>query len=362
MYTNSSINIKTKLPVTIYDIAREAHVGIGTVSRVFNNRPNVSDETRTKILAIAERMRYQPHASAQALARKHAYTLSVIIPFFTNYFSIEVLKGMQDTLAETGYDILLHGVNNTEQVDDFLRRGMKKGRVDGMIFVSMTLSDKHTKQIMEQKIPVVLVDTYRPEFDSIRVKNYEGALLATQHLIRLGHKRIGMINANMRSFPAQERFKGFRDAMQGSALDVSDEYVVSSTNVKQDGFNKNAGYIAMKELLERTPRRPSALFVSSDVQAIGVLSAMEERGLRAPEDIAIVSCDDIELAKHFHLTTMHQPMYEMGELAIRKIIHRIQAPTDPAVLESFTPVLVIRESCGGNKEYSQFDEPISQTS
>ncbi len=349
------------MPVTIYDIAREAHVGIGTVSRVFNNRPNVSDDTRIRILAIAEKMHYQPHASAQALARKHAYTLSVVMPFFTNYFSIEVLKGMQDTLAETGYDILLHGVNNTEQVDDFLLRGMKKGRVDGMIFVSMALSDKHTRQILEHKIPVVLLDTYRPEFDSIRVKNYEGAFHATQHLIRLGHTRIGMINASMRSFPAQERCRGFKDALQESGHEFSDRCIVSSDNDKQDGFNKNAGYNAMKELLERGMPRPTAVFVSSDVQAIGVLSAMEERGLRAPGDIAVVSYDDIELAKHFHLTTMHQPMYEMGELAIRKIIHRIQFPAEPPALESFTPALVIRETCGGNKEYSQFDDAQVQT-
>jgi LacI family transcriptional regulator len=238
---------------------------------------------------------------------------------------------------------------------------MKKGRVDGMIFVSMALSDKHTKQILEQKIPIVLVDTYRPEFDSIRIKNFEGAFHATQHLIRLGHKHIGMINASMRSHPAQERFRGFQEALQGSNIELCSDCIVSSTNDKQDGFNKNAGYTAMKELLERGTPPPTAIFVSSDVQAIGVLSAMEERGLHAPHDIAIVSYDDIELAKHFHLTTMHQPMYEMGELAIRKIIHRIQSPTDPPVLESFTPALVVRESCGGNKEYSQFDDAQPQT-
>jgi len=348
------------LGITIYDIAREAKVGIGTVSRVFNDSPNVSDKTRSKILAVAERMRYQPHASAQALARKHSYTLSVIIPFFTNYFSIEVLKGMQETLAETGYDILLHGVNNTEQIDEFLRRGMKKGRVDGMIFVSMNLMDKQTRLIQEQKLPVVLLDTYRPEFDSIRVENFEGALHATQYLIRLGHRRIGMINASMRSFPAQERFKGYKEALRGAGIELSDECIVSSSNDKQDGFNKNAGYTAMKELLEREIQRPTAVFVSSDVQAIGVLSAMEERALHCPEDIAIVSYDDIELAKHFHLTTMHQPMSEMGELAIRKIIHRIEFPDDPPALESFTPALVVRESCGGNKEYSQFDDAQTQ--
>ncbi|HLP16562.1 MAG TPA: LacI family DNA-binding transcriptional regulator [Bacteroidota bacterium] len=344
------------MPITIYDIAREAKVGIGTVSRVFNNRPNVAEETRARILAIAERMRYQPHASAQALARKHAYTLSVIIPFFTNYFSIEVLKGMQDTLAETGYDILLHGVNNTTQIGEFLKRGLKKGRVDGMLFVSMTLSDKYTKLISEQKIPIVLVDTYRPEFDSIQVKNYEGAFQAALHLVHLGHKKIGMINANMRSMPAQERFRGFRDALEQSGIALPTEYVVSSSNEKQDGFNKNAGYLAMKELLETAQPHPTAVFVSSDVQAIGVLSAMEEKGMSAPHDIAVVGYDDIELAQHFHLTTMHQPMYEMGELAIRKIIHRIQSPNDPPTLESFTPALVVRETCGGNKEYSQFEE------
>lgn len=344
------------MTVTIYDIAREAHVGIGTVSRVFNNRPNVSDDTRSRVLAVAEKMRYQPHASAQALARKHAYTLSVIIPFFTNYFSIEVLKGIQDTLAETGYDILLQGVNNTSEVDEFLNKGMKKGRVDGILFVSMPLSDAHVKRIQEQKLPIVLVDSYRPEFDSIQVMNYKGAFQATEHLIHIGHKRIGMINANMKSFPAQERYLGFTDALKKHGIELLPQFIVSSNSEKQDGFNKNAGYTAMKQLLEQNTERPTAVFVSSDVQAIGVLGAMEEQGLRAPQDIALVGYDDIELAKHFHLTTMHQPMYELGELGVRKLIHRIQAPDDPPVIDSFTPTLVVRESCGGNIEYSQFED------
>ena len=339
------------MSVTIYDIAREANVGIGTVSRVLNNSANVTTETREKVITIARRLNYQPHAFAQALARKRSNTLSAIIPFFTSYFFIEVLQGVQETLTSMGYDLIIHGVNDHEQVADYLRRSMRKGRVDGTLLFSLELPGDIADEFRERRLPLVLVDTFHPSFDSIRVDNTSGAAVATQHLVDLGHRRIGMINANLKSAPARERLASFRQTLAANRLSVHAEDIINSAEVKNDGFSRESGYHCMKQFLDRGGDRPTAFFVSSDIQAIGVLAALRESGLHVPQDVALVSFDDVELAKNFDLTTMSQPMFKMGELAVRKMMERIEQPDAPVTSVNFTPELVVRASCGANRTY-----------
>lgn len=339
------------MSVTIYDIAREANVGIGTVSRVLNNSANVTSQTRERVITIARRLNYQPHAFAQALARKRSNTLSAIIPFFTNYFFIEVLQGVQETLTSLGYDLIIHGANSQDQVDEYLQRSMRKGRVDGTLLFSLELSESNAEEILERKIPLVLVDTFHPKFDSIRVDNAMGAKIATEHLIALGHRSIGMINANLKSAPAKERLSSFRRTAAEHGLSINDDLIVNSSDTKNDGFSRESGYHSMKEFIARGTALPSAFFVSSDIQAIGVLAALREAGIRVPEDMAIVSFDDVELAKNFDLTTMSQPMFKMGELAVKKMLERIENPNAPVTSVDFKPTLVIRASCGANRKY-----------
>ena len=339
------------MSVTIYDIAREANVGIGTVSRVLNNSANVTSQTRERVITIARRLNYQPHAFAQALARKRSNTLSAIIPFFTNYFFIEVLQGVQETLTSLGYDLIIHGANSQDQVDEYLQRSMRKGRVDGTLLFSLELSENNADEILERKIPLVLVDTFHPKFDSIRVDNAMGARIATEHLLSLGHRSIGMINANLKSAPAKERLSSFRRTVAEHGLNINDDLIVNSSDAKNDGFSRESGYHSMKEFIARGTALPTAFFVSSDIQAIGVLAALREAGIRVPEDMAIVSFDDVELAKNFDLTTMSQPMFKMGELAVKKMLERIENPNAPVTSVDFKPTLVIRASCGANRKY-----------
>ncbi len=339
------------MSVTIYDIAREANVGIGTVSRVLNNSANVTTETRERVITVARKLNYQPHAFAQALARKRSNTLSAIIPFFTNYFFIEVLQGVQETLSSLGYDLIIHGANNQQQVAEYLQRSMRKGRVDGTLLFSLELPENFVEEFRQQKVPLVLVDTFHPAFDSIRVDNAGGATIATEHLISLGHRNIGMINANLQSAPARERLASFRQTLQQAGIQIPDGNIVNSAEEKNDGFSRESGFRGMMEFLGRGLPLPTAFFVSSDIQAIGVLAALRERNIRVPEDVAIVSFDDVELAKNFDLTTMRQPMFKMGELAVKKMIERIEHPEAPVSSVSFKPGLVIRASCGANKQY-----------
>ena len=334
--------------VTIYDLAREAGVGIGTVSRCLNNHPSVSAHTRAKVLAVVKRLSYQPHAYAQRLASKKANTISAIIPYFTNYFFIQVLQGVQDKAAEIGFDLILYGVNNPAQAEYYLRRSLHRGHVDGVMFFSMKFPDTYVAKFKQINLPLVLVDAYHPQFDSIRVKNREGAMLATRHLLQLGHRNIAMINASLDTQPARDRMDGYRAALEESGIAFAMERVFISGIGKQDGFNRESGHASMRDLIRTNTRANSitAVLIASDVQAIGALEAARELGVRVPEDIAIVSYDDIELAQHAQLTTMRQPMHEMGILALEKLVTRMKDPESPPTLTSFLPELVIRQTCG----------------
>lgn len=344
------------MPATIYDIAKRAKVGVGTVSRVLNNHPNVSSKTRERVLKVANDLNYQPHAFAQGLARKKTNTIAAIIPFFTNYFFIEVLQGIQDKMLTFGYDMMLYGLNENdpEQFESYLLRATQKGRADGVMLFSLRLPDFFGERYRHVNQPMVLVDCYHPEFDSITVDNRAGAYAATKHLIDLGHRRIGMINANPISPPAKQRYEGYKSALIENGLPFDEKLYRSSKIMKYDGFSREAGYVSMIELLDLSPDvRPTAIFVSSDVQAMGALSAMRDRKLSAPDDIAIVGYDDIELAQHIGLTTVSQPMYEMGVLSVGRMLDRLSNRNGAVTHTSFTPKLIVRETCGQHRAHGE---------
>ena len=334
------------MSVTIYDIAREANVGIGTVSRVFNNHPSVSDETRSRVLQVAKRLDYHPHPYARGLARKRTNSILAVVPFFTSFFFVEVLQGVQAKLAELDCDMILYGVNHPDQVGASLRRNSARNRVDGILFFSMKLPPESAEQYQSLKTPLVLVDTYHPDFDSLSVENIQGAYAATKHLISLGHRNIGMLNANLESVPARERLQGFQMAMKESDLTPNPRFVKRSASPHLDGFTREVGYELMKEFLQLGSDMPSAIVVASDIQAVGALAALQEAGLRCPEDVALIGFDDIIIAGSLGLSTMRQPMYEMGSLAIEKLMLRMSDAERPPSHMTFTPKLVVRKTCG----------------
>jgi LacI family transcriptional regulator len=297
-----------------------------------------------------KRLHYQPHASAQRLASKKTNTVSAIIPFFTNYFFVQVLQGVQDKAFELGIDLILYGVNHPEQAEFYLKRSMNRGHVDGVMFFSMKLPDSYVARFQQMVLPLVMVDAVHPKFDSIKVENREGALLAVRHLVSLGHKEIAMINASLKTQPARDRMDGYRAALEEADIPFSMDRVFVSSIGRQDGFNRDAGRASMRELIRsRSGGGPiTAVFVASDVQAIGVLEVARELSISIPSDLAVVGFDDIELAQHMGLTTMRQPMYDMGELAMERLSARMRDPQAPATITSFMPELVVRESCGAH--------------
>jgi LacI family transcriptional regulator len=341
------------MAVTIYEVAKKAGVGIGTVSRALNNSSRILPETRDRVLKVIKALNYQPHAMAQGLARKKTLTIAVLVPFFPGHFYVELLKGIQQAAARHKYDLILYSIENNK--DFYLKRALQRRRVDGVLLVSLPLTDHYAREFRRRQLPLVLVDMYHPEFDSITVNNQAGAYLAAQHLIRLGHRRLAMITGHLDCAPAQHRHRGFKKALHEAGIPVSEDLLISSDSLPgeavrvNDGFNKDTGYLAMRQLLALNGKRPTGVFIASDIQAMGAMKAVQESGLRVPHDLAIVGFDDIELAEYAGLTTMRQPMFQMGEHAVERLMALIDDPNAPRQHQRIGTELVIRESCGEKK-------------
>lgn len=271
-----------------------------------------------------------------------------VIPFFTTFFFMEILQGVQSKLSELECDLILYGVNHPDQVEESLRHHVLRSRVDGMLFFSMRMPDSFVDQFLHHRTPLVLVDGYHKRFDSLTVDNQQGAYAATRHLISLGHRRIGILNANVDSIPARERLRGFKRAMEENNLPIPPSMIKNSTLPRLDGFTRESGSELMKQFIDLGRNMPTAVFVTSDIQASGALSAMSETGIKCPGDIAIVGFDDIELASHLGLSTMRQPMFEMGVLASEILAARQKNPQLPVSHSMFVPKLIIRTSCGAS--------------
>ncbi|MFQ5603104.1 MAG: LacI family DNA-binding transcriptional regulator [bacterium] len=335
------------MAVTIYDVAKKAGVGIGTVSRAINDSPLISQKTKKKVLKAIKVLNYQPHTVAQSLARKKTNTIACIIPFFTGYFFVELLRGIQRKITDYKYDLILYSVDVTHKKETFLQKTLEERRVDGVLLISLEISREFAKKFTTCNFPIVLVDSHHAGLDSITVDNLEGAYIATQHLINLGYQKIAMIDGQLKSFPAKLRLQGYKNAMRDHHIKFDENYFVACDFASEaDGFNKEAGYTAMQQLLNLGEKRPQAVFVSSDIQAIGAMQAIKERNLIIPDDIAVVGFDDIELAQYIGLTTIRQPTMQMGELAVERLMEKILHRPENRFKRQFHTELVIRESSG----------------
>ncbi|GJQ20066.1 MAG: LacI family transcriptional regulator [Bacteroidia bacterium] len=336
------------MSVTIYDIARKAKVGIGTVSRVFNNHPSVSARTRNRVLAVARKLHYRPHPVARALAGQHSNSILAFVPFFPTHFFSEVLQGVQSRLSDLDWELILYGINHPDQLESSIQRHAVRSHMNGILLFSMRIREKYAKHLLSLKPTLVLVDAFHPLFDSITVNNRRGGYLATQHLIASGHRRVGFLNANPHSTPARERLKGYKDAMKEADLEIRPEWVRQSRSKELDGFTRETGTHLMKEFLTLGTKRPTAVFVASDIQAIGALRALEESGLRCPDDMALVGFDDIELSQYLNISTIRQPMFQMGALAVDIFHRRLVDRKSPPTHTQFVPELVVRKSSNGH--------------
>jgi LacI family transcriptional regulator len=349
-------NYPASLGVTIYDIAERASVSIATVSRVLNNQARVAQKTRRRVLEVASELGYQPHASAQSLARRKSSLISAVIPMITNYFFMEVLRGLQDRLAVSEFDLLVYTARTMEEVGTQLDRALHRGRSDGAMIFSTPVDDDRIAKLRRSGQRAVFVDCSHPDFDSVSIDNELGGYLATGHLIEQGHSRIGLIMGHVGSVPAHDRYQGYCRALQDERIPVDHDIVMASTDQTRHGFSEAQGYTAMNALLDRG--KPDAVFVTSDVQAVGALAAVQDRGLAVPHDVAIIGFDDLHFSRHIGLSTLRQPMYDMGRLATEMLLTRIAEPELGARHTVLAPSVVVRRSTVLEDKSSGMDDML----
>ncbi len=339
------------MAATIYDIAERAGVSTATVSRVLNKTSEVRAATRDRVLEAAEALNYQPHASAQNLARQRTNYIAVVAPVVANYFYMRVMRGIQHVLAEENYDLMIHVPPHPEHADKRLESALQPGRSDGVLLLSTPPSESWAKRLRNADRPTVLVDAHHPDIESIAVDNERGGYKATEHLLSLGYERIAHITAHPEPPPATQRRRGYERALEAAGRSV-DDALIAAADALPFAFAEKGGYRAMQTLLEQRPR-PDAVFAASDMQAVGALRAVHDAGLTVPDDIAIVGFDDIDLSEFVGLTTLRQPAQAIGRRAAEALLRHIESPNHPVSSTVLAPQLIVRATCGAESDSDQ---------
>jgi LacI family transcriptional regulator, galactose operon repressor len=331
------------MAATIHDVALEAGVGIGTVSRVANNSPRVKPATRERVQTAIDRLNYKPDPIARSLISKRTNSLGVIVPFFTRPFFMEVLRGVEAVSVRFGRELVLYNVETKAQGDRYFSELPMHRKVDGLLIVSLTPDNAVSCRLKDLGLPVVLIDAYSPMFTSLVVNNVEGAYQAVRCLIEKGHRRIGFINGeiegNFKFNKANDRLIGLHRAFGEADLLFEPELVLTSE------WSRMGGKQAALQLLSQL-KRPTAIFAASDIQAVGVLEAAKDLGILVPEQLSVIGFDGIEVSELLDLTTVQQPMQEMGEVAAAALVELIDNSTQTPELIRFDTRLVERHTTG----------------
>lgn len=315
---------------TIKDVARTANVSTATVSRILNGQTGYTEETRNRVLETIARLGYKRNALASGLVSKRTHTLGVLLPSVTSRFASELLAGVEGEASTRNYSAIICNTDrNGRRTEEYLRVLAEK-QVDGLVFTSEFLTDEYEHLVEEMRVPMVLVATMsrRYPIPYVRVDDRHASYSAGKYLADRGHRRIGMVGGTKSDPVAGEpRVEGFRQALADAGTELPDACITYGD------FHFESGRVAALELLRR-PQELTAVFAASDEMALGVISAAWELGLRVPDDLSIIGYDDTKdaLMAIPPLTTVHQPIAEMGATAVRLLL---EGGTESTVLPSW---------------------------
>lgn len=325
---------------TIHDVARRAGVGVGTVSRVINDSPLVSDATRAKVEAVIEELNFRPSTLGRALSLGKATTLGIVAPFLTHPSVVERLRGISSVIQGSDLDMVLYDIETVAQRDEVMGTLARRGHTAGMLLVSLPPTDADLALLQRGGIPAVVIDGRSDDVPHLYIDNVTGGRIATQHLLDLGHRRIGFVGdlyASDFGFTSSvDRSAGYRKALSDAGIDPDPDLIRLGPHGKE-----SAAQLA-RELLE-VDDRPTAVVAASDLQALGVIEELRSHGLSVPEDMSVVGFDDIEVANYLNLTTVHQPLYESGQLGAQRLMSLIAGEEIPKS-EELELTVVVRSS------------------
>jgi len=327
---------------TIKDVAKLAEVHPSTVSRVINNDPRISEKTKDKVLLIIKKLGYTPNAIARGLKTKRTFTLGMLIPDITNPFFAEIARGVEDAANKNNFNVILCNTDDKLKKEKTYLEILREKRVDGLILGTAHIRDKSILELEKIKFPYMLVSRNIEGLDKncIIVDDVEGGMMATEYLIKLGHRRIAHITGPIKTRSALNRLKGYQLAFKKHKIEYNDELV------GEGDFRIKGGYQAMKKFL-KLPEPPTAIFAANDLLALGAMQAIQKKKYHIPEDFCIIGFNDISLASFVYppLTTIRQPMQEMGALAVKMLLKIIEDGEFNQKKVTLKPKLIIRESC-----------------
>lgn len=325
---------------TIRDVAKLAEVSVSTVSRVLNKNGYVNKETEQKVLQAIELLQYEPSAVARGLAGKKTRTMALILPDITNPFFPELARAVEDVARTYGYTVILCNSDDQGEKEKSYIEVLKKKYIDGILFASNTIGEDDLKRLKAKDIPLVVLDRAPSHLACSVVcsNNVEGAKMAVQHLLQMGCRKVGHIYGPQDLITAKERLIGYEDTVRNF------EWYTPSLMVP-GFFHMDGGQQAVTGLLDRHPD-VDGIFVGNDLMAVGVLKGLHRMGIRVPDQVALCGFDGISITRMTEpeLSTIAQPIYDMGALATRILIKKIEGLNIEDQLYELDVKLVIRDS------------------
>ncbi|MDD5658850.1 MAG: LacI family DNA-binding transcriptional regulator [Actinomycetota bacterium] len=332
--------------ITLNDVSKSAGVSIKTVSRVINDSKYVKKETKKKVLEVIKKLNYKPDYFARNLKKKRSNVIGYIIPDFTNQFFGMVFNGIEREFRKAGYNILVSNSDGEEKLEEKSIDVLISNRVEGIIFASTGLSGEYVKkQIEEFKIPFILIDNKLKgiKMNCVLHDNVKGAEILTNHLIKVHNKsKIAFIAGPIYETSSKRRLEGYKNSLMDNNIEIKESFI------KVGQWNNNSGYKLTKQLFNQK-EKPDSIFIAGSSMALGVLKALKEIDLNVPEDIKLVSFDNLDFVEAIQppLTTLDRIEEKIGTEAAKMLINKIENKDWNNYDEVYISMeIVIRESCG----------------
>ncbi|MDR3572752.1 MAG: LacI family DNA-binding transcriptional regulator [Anaerolineaceae bacterium] len=330
-----------KTAPTIYDVASKAGVSISTVSRVLNNPEKVNEETRFSVMSAIEKLGFIPRAEARARALKTFQRIGVLTPHFTAPSFVQRLRGVSAALRSTKSELIIFTVETSGQLNSYLETLPINHNLDGLIIMSLQFKNDYAKRLLAHGLQTVLVEYPHNILNSIEIDDVGGGKLAAHYLINKGYQVFGFVGDTVVPefgiHPITMRLSGFRQGLAGNGFLLEDENVLIASYDMEDTRQKAVQFL-------RKANRPTAIFAATDLQAIAILRAAREIGLRVPQDLAIIGFDNLDLAEYVGLTTISQHLDESGQAAVELLLSRISDPSRPVQHIQLPLTIVERET------------------
>jgi LacI family transcriptional regulator len=345
------------MPVTLHELARAAGVSVSTVSRALNSSAHpVNEETRKLILDLAGQMDYRPNVAARGLKTDRTYTIGLVVYNIASPFTPVLIRGIQEYLKQHDYFSIIISTDWDPDLEGEAVHQLISRSIDGVIFVETWRDESNNTLDLANKPYVYVYRLFDGEYaNSVNIDDRGGAELAVDHLVKLGHRRIGYINGPQGWASSRDRLLGYRDVLKQNNIEFDPTLVEEGTWEVQSGFNAATRLLKLAE-------RPTAIFAANDLMALGAIYAVQKSGLQVPGDVAVVGYDDQDFAAFSNptITTVRSPSFEMGQLAAKLILDRLENQNDILDPIKVKGSLMIRESCGSKQVQLPAEHYVSQ--